>query len=224
MIGKIGRVEMDNPSKRPLAPGELRLVQRFINTNDREEGSDLFDDSAAIRAWMLEQGLDTPAAITERERKRVVEFREALRTLAAANNGRPPEQTAIDVLNRFAAGLAVRVRLDAGAHAQLEARGQGIDAMLARLLAIVTAAQFSGSWQRLKACSRDKCQWVFYDRSRNRSGAWCEMGICGSREKAMAYYRRRRGGGRTSPQAVARDAHSARKVARGSDPPAKSRS
>lgn len=184
---------MEETGKRPMAPGALRLVQLFINTNDREEGTDVFEDADAIPSWMREQGLDAPNAITERERQRVVAFREALRSLAGANNGRPATQAAIDILNDAAARLRVRIRFDASGSAAMDAQGTGIEAMLSRLLAIVAGAQCSGDWQRLKACNRDKCQWVFYDRSRNRSGAWCEMGICGAREKAMAYYRRRRG-------------------------------
>ena len=196
LIGKMGRGDMGESSKRPLAPGDLGLVQLFINTNDREEGTDLFEDANAIRVWMREYGLESPSMISEHERKHVVEFREALRSLAGANNGRPAERAAIELLNRAAARLPILVRFGSAGLAQIEAQGEGVQALLSRLVAIVTAAQCSGTWQRLKACSRDKCQWVFYDRSRNRSGAWCEMGICGAREKSMAYYRRRRGGAR----------------------------
>ncbi len=49
-----------------------------------------------------------------------------------------------------------------------------------------------GSWQRLKACRNDACRWVFYDASKNRSGTWCTMSICGDKLKARAYRRRRR--------------------------------
>jgi predicted RNA-binding Zn ribbon-like protein len=188
-------------------------VQLFINSNDREEGIDLFEDPEGLRAWMLRNGFPAPQRISQRDRLRVVELREALRALAGANNGRPANRRAIELLNDAARRLPVRVRFDARGKAELEPQGKGIDALLATLVAVVTTAQHSGSWQRLKACSRDICQWVFYDRSRNRSGAWCDMAICGSREKAMAYYRRR-----TS------SAHSARRVASGKDPAASSRS
>jgi predicted RNA-binding Zn ribbon-like protein len=45
---------------------------------------------------------------------------------------------------------------------------------------------------RLRACRRDACQWVFYDASRNRSGVWCSMDVCGARTKMAAYRRRAR--------------------------------
>ena len=44
-----------------------------------------------------------------------------------------------------------------------------------------------GTWRRLKACREDTCQWAFYDRSKNRSGTWCSMAVCGNRAKARAY-------------------------------------
>ncbi|MEP6468748.1 MAG: CGNR zinc finger domain-containing protein [Chloroflexota bacterium] len=48
------------------------------------------------------------------------------------------------------------------------------------------------SWSRVKACRNDTCRWLFYDHSRNRSGTWCAMAICGSRMKSRAYRSRRR--------------------------------
>lgn len=50
-----------------------------------------------------------------------------------------------------------------------------------------------GSWPRLKACGRDSCRWVFYDRSKNRSGCWCDPADCGTRERSRRAYQRRRG-------------------------------
>ncbi|HET9133643.1 MAG TPA: CGNR zinc finger domain-containing protein [Gemmatimonadales bacterium] len=41
---------------------------------------------------------------------------------------------------------------------------------------------------RLKVC--DGCGALFFDRSRNRSRRWCDMGSCGNRAKARAYRKR----------------------------------
>lgn len=59
------------------------------------------------------------------------------------------------------------------------------------LLAIAAAAIADGSWSRLKVCPGPHCGWLFYDHSRNRSGRWCSMAVCGGREKARTHYRRR---------------------------------
>ena len=70
--------------------------------------------------------------------------------------------------------------------------GGGVDGALARLLAIVAAAVADGSWERLKACPREECEWAFYDKSKNRSGRWCKMESCGNIEKAKAFRERQR--------------------------------
>jgi predicted RNA-binding Zn ribbon-like protein len=49
-----------------------------------------------------------------------------------------------------------------------------------------------GSWQRLKACGLDTCQWGFFDNSKNQSGHWCAMQVCGNKAKARAFRERRR--------------------------------
>lgn len=43
---------------------------------------------------------------------------------------------------------------------------------------------------RLKICPN--CGWLFIDRSRNRSRAWCDMAVCGNRAKASRHYYRRK--------------------------------
>src|SRR2546425_10223078 len=73
------------------APGELALVERFINTADVESGADEIDDPGKLTGWLREAGL-MPA--DEEARKadvdRVLAVREALRGLTLANNGGPP--------------------------------------------------------------------------------------------------------------------------------------
>jgi len=44
--------------------------------------------------------------------------------------------------------------------------------------------------ERLKICPN--CEWLFIDRSRNRSRNWCDMTVCGNRAKARLHYRKKR--------------------------------
>lgn len=44
--------------------------------------------------------------------------------------------------------------------------------------------------ERLKICGH--CGWLFVDRSKNRSRAWCDMAVCGNREKAKRFQDRRK--------------------------------
>ncbi len=42
--------------------------------------------------------------------------------------------------------------------------------------------------ERLRICGH--CGWLFLDRSKNRSRMWCDMAVCGNREKARRHYSR----------------------------------
>jgi predicted RNA-binding Zn ribbon-like protein len=43
---------------------------------------------------------------------------------------------------------------------------------------------------RVRECDAGNCAWLFLDTSRNRSRRWCDMTVCGNREKAHRHYRR----------------------------------
>ena len=111
-----------------------------------------------------------------------------------ANNGDRPADW--DALDRIARRGQLQVRFTAAGEALLEPAAEGLDGALARLLVPVALSLQDGSWRRVKACAADACQWAFYDRSRNHSGRWCDMAICGNRTKVRSYRARAAGDGR----------------------------
>jgi predicted RNA-binding Zn ribbon-like protein len=121
----------------------------------------------------LEDGtdeLDDPAAR---------EVREAIRVLLRANNriGAGVAEASA-VLERAARRSDLRVGFAGGAL---------VFESTDRILAAIAAAMADGSWTRLKACRSDTCQFAFIDTSRNRSRQWCDMAVCGNREKARRF-------------------------------------
>jgi predicted RNA-binding Zn ribbon-like protein len=62
--------------------------------------------------------------------------------------------------------------------------------------AFAATAIADGSWRRLKVCPGEDCGWAFYEHSRNRTGRWCSMAVCGGHAKARSHYRRLRAGER----------------------------
>ncbi|WP_175416620.1 MULTISPECIES: CGNR zinc finger domain-containing protein [Agrobacterium] len=44
--------------------------------------------------------------------------------------------------------------------------------------------------ERLRICGN--CGWLFIDRSKNRSRIWCDMAVCGNRQKASRHYHRKK--------------------------------
>jgi predicted RNA-binding Zn ribbon-like protein len=128
--------------------------------------------------------------VSEADFRRLRELREAIRALAMANHRRASPGTAPgDVIGRLSGGAELVVAVDDSGRTTLAPTGRGVDGAVATLLAILHEAQLSGDWARMKGCR--KCEYAFFDRSKNRSAAWCAMSICGNRTKNRAYYRRR---------------------------------
>jgi predicted RNA-binding Zn ribbon-like protein len=183
------------------APGELDVVRRFVNTLELDldelapgEEPDKIASPAALRDWLAAQGLGEPdlGQPTDADVRRAAALREALRALLLANNGEPVDPAAVATINEISDDLNCRLRFDPAGDCDLEPTGRGIEAALGAILAIVYRSMAEGTWERLKACGADTCQWAFYDHSKNRSGTWCSMATCGNRAKARAYRQRQR--------------------------------
>jgi predicted RNA-binding Zn ribbon-like protein len=182
-------------AQRNEAPGELELVRRFVNTRDVEEGTDELEGPDSLLGWFSGMGLlDDEAIADEEDLKRALALREGIRSLLLANNGEGLEPANLRELNRVAGSVCLRVRFDEDGGPTLGPESSGVSAALGRILAAVVRATDEGIWGRLKVCTNDACQWAFYDRSRNRSGKWCTMEVCGNRMKARAF-RQRQGTG-----------------------------
>jgi len=182
------------------APGELELVRRFVNTADIAEGTDKIGDPAALQEWLLAQELIPHGeTVSAADWERAIAFREAIRALAIANAGHQCVPVdSLRTLNDIAATVMLTVRLDEKGHPRLEPVVSGIDRALGHLLGIVLTAGVEGTWTRLKSCANDECRWVYYDRSKNRSGRWCSMEACGNPINARAYRVRRKTDGKAS--------------------------
>ena len=171
------------------APGALELLRRFCNSTNPENGAERFRDPAQLDDWLVGEGL----AAVHADRSglaRVIRFRRQLRALAVANrDGRHDADALKAVVGNVGGGS---LQLVAGPHGlELIGRGRGVPALLAHLTSIIVIAQADGSWPRLKACTNDHCQWMFYDHSKNSNGTWCSMKACGQRHKAREYRARR---------------------------------
>ena len=164
------------PGGRPKAPGRLALLQRFLNTynHDFPADWDRLETAEQANAWLAKANLGE--VTTDDDAQRLRAFREALRALLV---GRP---------GAHLGPAHVRIVVDAEGRTRLEPAASGAEGVIAAVLGILHEAQLSGDWERMKACRQ--CEYAFYDRSKNRSAAWCSMAICGNRTKNRAYYRR----------------------------------
>ena len=184
--------EQVEPGGRPKAPGRLALLQRFMNSHNHDLPLDWdrIGTAAKAQAWLREKDLLAPGAcVTGSDAARLRELREAIRALALANHGGRLDSAATEVIRRAAASATLTVGVDDAGHTALEPAAGGVDGAVAALLGIMYEAQLTGDWRRMKGCRQ--CGYAFFDRSKNRSAAWCAMSICGNRTKNRAYYRRR---------------------------------
>jgi predicted RNA-binding Zn ribbon-like protein len=176
------------------APDRLELVRAFVNTRDIEQQTDALTTPGALRAWLVEHDLiGSGERVDAGDLTAALAVREAFRALLVANAaGDPPAADAIGVLNTASGEYALAPRLDAAGRSTIVTPTRGAEHALGSLLAVMHEELASGRWIRLKACLEDSCHWAFYDTSRNHSSRWCQMGVCGNRNKNRTYYARRR--------------------------------
>lgn len=150
------------------------LLVDFLNTLDEGSGEDELPTDAAAKVWFRARGLPV-AGLVAADARRV---RAALR--AAADGGAPkPADLAL---------VPLRAVPSPGGGLELAS-----DSPLGGLVAVAVRLGMEGRWDRLKLCDMDTCRYAFYDGSRNRSGRWCDMAVCGNRAKTRAFRERHRG-------------------------------
>lgn len=186
---------MSSGGSTSLHEPDLELIRALVNTREVDEAKDALTSPEALGEWLGEHGLRVDRPLAADDLDRAVRFREALRGLLLANNGRPLDAETLDALRTAARASPLQVELDDEGTASLEPARGAVEELTARVLATIVEAQATGSWERLKACPADDCQWAFYDRSRNRSRTWCSMEECGNRSKTRSYRARKGQGG-----------------------------
>lgn len=170
------------------------LVVAFVNTYAIEAGKDNIASPSELHAWLLSLGLvSAHDHVSLEDVARVVELREAIRELIGLNTGGRFPIGAAEALNRTAGASLLRVSVTVAGDVRLDsASGSPSERAGSAILAAVYGSVTDGSWSRMKLCKNPRCRWAFYDRSKNRSGSWCTMAICGNRAKARSFRMRRR--------------------------------
>jgi predicted RNA-binding Zn ribbon-like protein len=136
-------------------------------------------------------GADSPLRPAELTRAR--ELRDSIRSLLASEGDEKRRRAQLRPLQDLIQTHRARLTIDDRGTLSLEnSNHDELADGLFDLLLIMHRAQEDGGWTRLKACANPECRWVFYDRSRNRQGSWCDMAVCGNRLKNRSLRARRR--------------------------------
>jgi predicted RNA-binding Zn ribbon-like protein len=170
---------------------QLDLVRDYVNTLDFETGIDMIASPDELATWFSEQGLvDDFVEPSDEEVAEALAVREAIRDLLLANNGVDADATvASKTLEEAGRKAHLGVRFEEG-RPVLAPEGDGVRGAIGRIVATVAELAPADEWKRLKGCRDENCRVAFYDKSRNRSRAWCSMEVCGNREKARSFRKR----------------------------------
>ncbi len=175
------------------APGQLAFIQALVNTQygqARRAHRDV-SNPEQLRCWLVEQHLLADGVpVSEGDFRRIIQVREALRSFLRRNTDSDDTSFQVEMLNTLASNAPLTVRFRREGLPTLEPDIPGVDGVIASLVGMVFTAMIDGTWGRLKVCRNERCQEAFYDTSKNGSGVWCSMTVCGSRAKARLYRQR----------------------------------
>ncbi len=109
---------------------------------------------------------------------------------SALASGESPRDADLALIGDAAAAGAARSRLvfdKDGVGWSLPSDSDDLERPLWEIARSAADLLTSGDHDRIKECASTTCEWVFLDRSRNRSRRWCDMSDCGNRAKARRF-------------------------------------
>lgn len=163
----------------------------------------------ALANWAQEAGFlkaDEASRLIARARRRsgdaarVVEWARAVRellhdTFTAVAAGKTPPASTLTELSARLSGWYAHGRL-VPADDALQWVYAGDDDLERPLWEVARAASrllTSSRLARVRACAAEDCGWWFLDDTKNASRRWCDMKICGNRDKVRRFRERQRG-------------------------------
>jgi predicted RNA-binding Zn ribbon-like protein len=174
---------------RPDVPQPIAVVRDFVNTTDRETGSDDLTTRAALERYLRAEGLLTGAGrANEADLDLAHRLRVGLRRALELNHD--GGEADLPALAAALADLPITLTWT-GSAPLLGTSATGVRGALARIGIAAHQAAAADLWWRLKICAFDECEWAYYDHSKNRSRSYCEYG-CGNILKTRAYRARQR--------------------------------
>jgi predicted RNA-binding Zn ribbon-like protein len=194
------------PAPLPAEAVDAGRVLAFINTlsgRPTSSPAERLVSYDALVAWAREQQLLSGAAadrLLVQARKhpqqaaavltRAKDLREALDRLATAiDGGQVPAAATLDTISELLAAAYAHGRLvpHEGALQWVASADDELDRVLWEVARAAGRLVVSPRLTRVRACAAGDCGWWFVDDTKNRSRRWCDMKICGNREKLRRF-------------------------------------
>lgn len=217
-----------------LSGGALCLD--FVNTLDNRPAprpKELLNGYADLVSWAAQAGAtpeDRARALASEGQRRLTEAHSILkraRTLrerlfalfSAAAAGRRLAEPELASLNPALGRCLARLRLSPTSGPALrwdwDQDPHALDSPLWPVLRSAADLLTSPDLSRVRECAAATCGWLFVDESKNRSRRWCDMNVCGNREKVRRHRQRPRTGRATARSREPAGARAPRRRAHG---------
>ncbi len=198
------------PAAVPAESVDADRVLAFVNTLSARPTAapiERLESYQALVTWAREQHLVSAAAaerLSGEARRhphqaaavlaRAKDFREALNGLAVAiDAGRQPSHDVLKTIGECLAGAYANARLvpHEGSLQWVASAEDDLDRVLWEIGRAAGRLVISPRLGRVRACAASDCGWWFLDDTKNRSRRWCDMTLCGNREKLRRFRARK---------------------------------
>jgi predicted RNA-binding Zn ribbon-like protein len=199
----------NKPSVLPAESVDANRVLAFVNTLSGRSSaapSERLVSYDALVDWARERHLVSAAAgerLSAEARRhpqqaasvlaRAREFREALNALAGAiEHDRLPAPAVLATIGNCLAAAYAHGRLvpHAGGLQWIASAEDDLDRILWEVGRATGRLVVSPRLGRIRSCAASDCGWWFVDDTKNHSRRWCDMKICGNREKVRRFRQR----------------------------------
>jgi predicted RNA-binding Zn ribbon-like protein len=196
----------DRPTALPAEAVDADRVLAFVNTlsgRPTAAPAERLVSYDALVAWAREQHLVSAAAgerLSAAARRhpqqaasvlaRAREFREALNALAVAiEHERQPAPAVLATIGDCLAAAYAHGRLvpHEGGLQWIASAEDDLDRILWEIGRATGRLVGSPRLGRIRSCAAGDCGWWFVDETKNHSRRWCDMKICGNREKIRRF-------------------------------------
>ncbi len=149
-------------------------------------------------AEWLRAAVSADRSLARRVLRRALALRENIYAIAVeVTAGRPAPLAGVEALARTHAACLACAKLS-----PFEGRyvwswtptENAAEAVLGPIALSALTILTQGDLSRIKQCQGEKCGWLFFDTTKNKSRRWCEMEICGNRAKQRRHSARARRG------------------------------
>jgi predicted RNA-binding Zn ribbon-like protein len=177
-----------------------------INNRNSAQQHDYLADYEQVLLWNAKVGLLTPERISLLSRYAAEHRSESELALLKAKHAREilyqlfssigKHQTVdshtLNAFNEILAACFGKLKVDitvAGPSVNFTGQTVSLDEPVCIIMKSAYDILTNEDFTRLKECP--SCGWLFIDRTKNAKRRWCDMKVCGSRDKAKRYYHRK---------------------------------